>query len=653
MKSPLAHFTAVAVLLAAAAPAHAQTAFTYQGRLSEDSLPANGDYDFVFRLYDAPTGGNQVAPAVGIEDWPVTDGLFTVLLDFGSAAFDGDPRWIRVEVRPGEGINPYTILDPRQPVTPAPYALYAFGGPGGGNGLWAASGSHIYNSNAGNVGIGTDSPAWPLHVEGNTQRTLVADNTGTAANASGGWFQIAGTTGQAVFGQATAATGVNYGGRFYSNSSSGAGVFGLAFSNSGTTYGVYGRSASSGGDSAGVFGESNGGPALYAFKDIGTSGPGLRVRKMGAVGHETVEVEGTAINSFGNAAVLSLNDVSPDDITLAVGGGNVGIGTASPLAPLHVNGRLGEQTVRFSGADGNYRFLQTLDPNDLASWTFRNGLSTPALRITSSGDVGVGLNSPVAKLHALAGAGDAVRGVSTDGAGLIGNSDSGNGVFGSSTTGKAGYFLIANTANGDNAVEGHTYGTGVAVHGHTEGDGWAGYFVNRSATNAKTALYCRTDGTGLAFHAEGTARVDVLEITGADVAEKFPTSERGAIEPGTVMAIDPENPGKLCIAAGAYNRCVAGVVSGAGDLPVGAVLGNLKDQHPDAPPIALSGRVWVRCDASARAIQPGDMLTTADTAGHAMAVADYTRAHGAVIGKAMTALGHGESGLVLVLVNLQ
>jgi hypothetical protein len=47
------------------------------------------------------------------------------------------------------------------------------------------------------------------------------------------------------------------------------------------------------------------------------------------------------------------------------------------------------------------------------------------------------------------------------------------------------------------------------------------------------------------------------------------------------------------------------------------------------------------------------MLTTADTAGHAMGVADYTRAHGAVIGKAMTALDQGETGLVLVLVNLQ
>jgi hypothetical protein len=647
--SPL-HYAAFALLAAAASTALAQTAFTYQAQLNEDSLPADGDYDFIFRLYDAPNGGNEVAPAAGIDDWPVSGGQFMVQLDFGGAAFDGDPRWIRVEVRPGASVGPYTVLDPRQPVTPAPYALYAFGGPGGGGGFWTASGSHIHNANTGNVGIGTDTPAVPLHVEGNTQRALIADNTGAAANASGGWFQIASTTGQAVLGQATASTGVNYGGRFYSNSSSGAGVFGLAFANSGTTYGVYGRSASSGGDSAGVFGESNGGPALYAFKDIGTSGPGLRVRKMGVVGHETVEVEGTSINSFGNAAVLSLNDVSPDDIALAVGGGSVGIGTASPLAPLHVNGRLGEQTVRFSGADGNYRFLQTLDSSDLASWTFRNGLSTPALRITSSGDVGVGLNSPSAKLHAQAGTGDAVRGVSTGGAGLIGNSGSGYGVFGSS---KAGYFLIANTANGDNAVEGHTYGTGVAVHGHTEGDGWAGYFVNRSATNAKTALYCRTDGTGLAFHAEGTARVEVLEITGADVAEKFPTSERGAIEPGTVMAIDPANPGKLCIAAGAYNRCVAGVVSGAGDLPVGAVLGNLKGHHPDAPPIALSGRVWVRCDASERTIRPGDMLTTADTAGHAMGVADYTRAHGAVIGKAMTALDQGETGLVLVLVNLQ
>ncbi len=147
----------------------------------------------------------------------------------------------------------------------------------------------------------------------------------------------------------------------------------------------------------------------------------------------------------------------------------------------------------------------------------------------------------------------------------------------------------------------------------------------------------------------GVVQVPVLEITGADLAEKFPASEK--IEPGMVVAIDREHAGKLCISRGTYNRCVAGVVSGANNFAAGAILGNLPGSD-ETPPIALSGRVYVYCDASTGAIEPGDMLTTSDTPGHAMKAIDHGRAHGAVIGKAMTELKEGK-GLVLVLVNLQ
>ena len=68
--------------------------------------------------------------------------------------------------------------------------------------------------------------------------------------------------------------------------------------------------------------------------------------------------------------------------------------------------------------------------------------------------------------------------------------------------------------------------------------------------------------------------------------------------------------------------------------------------------IALSGRVYVEADASNGAIQPGDMLTTSDTPGHAMKGTDHARVQGAVIGKAISALPEG-SGMVLVLVTLQ
>ena len=70
-------------------------------------------------------------------------------------------------------------------------------------------------------------------------------------------------------------------------------------------------------------------------------------------------------------------------------------------------------------------------------------------------------------------------------------------------------------------------------------------------------------------------------------------------------------------------------------------------------PVALTGRVYCLVDATDAAIEPGDMLTTSSTVGHAMKVDDPDSAAGAIIGKAMTSLNKGEKGLVLVLVNLQ
>ena len=81
------------------------------------------------------------------------------------------------------------------------------------------------------------------------------------------------------------------------------------------------------------------------------------------------------------------------------------------------------------------------------------------------------------------------------------------------------------------------------------------------------------------------------------------------------------------------------------------MLGNLPGNE-EAPPIALSGRVWVKCDASTGPIGPGDMLTTANRPGHAMKAQDHARATGATIGKAISSLKEGQ-GLVLVLVSLQ
>ncbi len=219
--------------------------------------------------------------------------------------------------------------------------------------------------------------------------------------------------------------------------------------------------------------------------------------------------------------------------------------------------------------------------------------------------------------------------------------------------------IMTSTSPGSSsaAVRGSNRGTGVAGIGVWGSQDGSGYGVFGHAPSGRGVYGSSTSGvgvygsssTGYAGFFNGRVAVDVLEIRGADLAEKFPVSEE--VKPGMVVAIDPKHPGNLCLAREAYDRRVAGVVSGANDLLPGAVLGHLPGNE-DAPAVALSGRVWVYCDATEQPIEPGDLLTTAATPGHAMKVIEYDRAHGAVIGKAMTSLARGR-GLVLVLVSLQ
>ena len=158
-------------------------------------------------------------------------------------------------------------------------------------------------------------------------------------------------------------------------------------------------------------------------------------------------------------------------------------------------------------------------------------------------------------------------------------------------------------------------------------------------------------------YGDGYGRIvtQVLEITGgADLSEQFEISSPldWALEPGMVVSIDPDHAGVLEVCRKAYDRRVAGVISGAGGVRPGMLMGQSGSVADGEHPVALTGRVYVYADASEGAIEPGDLLTTSATPGHAKKVTDHAMANGAVLGKAMTALDNGR-GLVLVLVSLQ
>jgi hypothetical protein len=111
----------LAALLASASPAFADTTFTYQGELTNSAVPATGNFDFRFILYSADLGGAQIGPIVTRTGVAVSQGIFTVPLDFGSQ-FGSEPRFLEIAVKTS-GAPSYTLLSPRQPLTPATHAL--------------------------------------------------------------------------------------------------------------------------------------------------------------------------------------------------------------------------------------------------------------------------------------------------------------------------------------------------------------------------------------------------------------------------------------------------------------------------------------------------------------------------------------------------
>lgn len=232
-----------------------------------------------------------------------------------------------------------------------------------------------------------------------------------------------------------------------------------------------------------------------------------------------------------------------------------------------------------------------------------------------------------------------VLGVNTNGGfGVAGSSDKGTGVLGESQTGIGvngksteadGVFGTAQ-AEGRSGVVGIHTGNGNGVFGRASGGGSAGWF----------------DGN---VHVDGNINAKDVFIDGGDCAEDFDIAEVQGSAPGTVMVVGDE--GLLHQSSQAYDKRVAGVISGAGEYKPGIVLD--KQCSPRVrKPIALLGKVFCKVDAQYASIAVGDLLTTSPTPGFAMKADDPLKAFGAVIGKALRPLKEGQ-GLIPILIALQ
>ncbi|MDX2147018.1 MAG: hypothetical protein SFZ23_05800 [Planctomycetota bacterium] len=368
-------------------------------------------------------------------------------------------------------------------------------------------------------------------------------------------------------------------------------------------------------------------------------------------------------NHAKSAFALDAADGSPANAVFVDTSGRVGIGTTSPLELLHLVGNEAALRLQDDSDPASFTLLEAFQPgqmrlNNVASAaTSLIDINPQVLNATSNANVRffretntTGTKSVIFHSGNNSTATSAVIGVG--GSSSAFQLDGGNLGIGIAAPNVPLHIardldaVLVLQDIGPNSTQSGYIGFWNASRVET---GWIGYGTPGSPH--MTMLNNRAGGDIILRPGPGRAvQVPVLEITGADLAEKFPASE--TLEPGMVVAIDAKNAGKLCLSRSAYNRCVAGVVSGANNFAAGAILGNLPG-HEDAPAIALSGRVYVYCDASAVAIEPGDLLTTSDTPGHAMKASNADLANGAVLGKAMGRLPVGQRGLVLVLVNLQ
>ncbi len=164
MKSLVLFFTA----LVGTCSVLAQSAsLTFQGQLGDSGRPASGNYDFVFRLFDAAANGSEVALSFAAPNVVVTNGYFTAQVDFGANAFAGGARWVQVEVRTNGSVAAFSPLLPRQALGAVPYALYALNGSPGPQGPQGTLGPAGATGPQGSQGLlGLTGAAGPAGVVG-------------------------------------------------------------------------------------------------------------------------------------------------------------------------------------------------------------------------------------------------------------------------------------------------------------------------------------------------------------------------------------------------------------------------------------------------------------------------------------------------------
>jgi len=414
------------------------TVFTYQGHLYDANHIADGLYDFQFKLHYADSGDSQVGSDVNKPNVDVIDGYFMVELDFGNDPnyFNGNARWLEIGVRPGDMNDPnaYTLLEPRQEVTPAPYALCA--GKAGDlslpySGTVSDSGTAFIVSNTGTgkaiQGIGNNNDGMDggsaapgrSGVFGHNDNAFGFGVFGSSINGIGVKGYTYGDTGKAGLFEIQNANnnnpalkGVTIG--------TGGGVYGEASASSGVNYGIYGKTNSA----TGYAGYFEGAGYFSGNVGIGTTEPTSPLTIKPGVGAD-IEFPSSGSNAdilsaasefhIGTTNNGSMSLLTSNSYRLTIeGGGDVGIGTITPDAALEVVGEGIASHLMLTNLDtvGPALRLNALN-RDWVIWGTNPGASAgdqklvfrdyssaaDRMAIDSTGNVGIGTTTPGYKLE--------------------------------------------------------------------------------------------------------------------------------------------------------------------------------------------------------------------------------------------------------------
>ena len=182
------------------------TAFTYQGRLTDAAMPANGTYEMQFRLFDTAGAGTgtQQGATVANPTVSVVNGIFTVQLDFGSAVFStGANLFLEISLRPAGSTGGFTGLAPRQPITSAPYAIRALSA---GQADLALDSNKLGGVNANQYVTG----AVVKSINGLSNDVTLAAGSNITITPTGNTLTIASTANTGIQNQTTQQTGANF-----------------------------------------------------------------------------------------------------------------------------------------------------------------------------------------------------------------------------------------------------------------------------------------------------------------------------------------------------------------------------------------------------------------------------------------------------------